>query len=61
MQRKQDGGVPVAETLADLSGPVQAIRDASTQARHHFTQADQVREPKRKSRLRLQRCRQFLW
>ena len=56
MQRKQDGGVPVAETLADLSGPVQAIRDASTQARHHFTQADQVREPKRKSRLRLQRC-----
>ena len=57
MQRKQDGGlVPVAETLADLTGPVQAIRDASTQARHHFTQADPVREPKRKERLRLQRC-----
>ena len=57
MQRKQDGGlVPVAETLADLPGPAQAIRDASTQARQGFTQYDPVREPKRKSRLRLQRC-----
>ena len=41
MQRKQ-GLVPVAEALADLPGPVKAIRDATPQARHHFTQADQV-------------------
>ena len=42
MQRKRGELVPVAEALADLPGPVQAIRDASPQARHHFTQADQV-------------------
>ena len=41
MQRK-DGLIPVAEALADLPGPVQALRDASPQARHHFTVADQV-------------------
>ena len=29
MQRKQGGLVPVAETLADLHGPVTATRDAS--------------------------------
>ena len=34
--------VPVAEALADLPGPVKAIREASPQALHHFTQADQV-------------------
>ena len=39
MQRKQRGWVPVADTLADLHGPVTATRDASPQARHHFTQA----------------------
>ena len=43
MQRK-DGLIPVAEALADLPGPVQALRDASPQARHHFTQADQVNQ-----------------
>ena len=42
MARKQDGLVPVAEALADLDGPVKAILEASPQARHHFTQADQV-------------------
>ena len=42
MERKQDGLVPIGEALADLSGPVAALRDASPQARHHFTQADQV-------------------
>ena len=40
MQRKRDGLVPVAEVLSDLGGAVQAIRDASPQALHHFTQAD---------------------
>ena len=42
MQRKHGELVSVAETLADLPGPVQAIHSASPQARHHFTQADQV-------------------
>ena len=44
MERKQDGLVPIGEALADLSGPVVAIRDATPQARHHFTQADQVNQ-----------------
>ena len=44
MQRKRNGLVPVGEVIADLPGPVQAIRDASPQARHHFTQADQVNQ-----------------
>ena len=34
--------IPVAEALAELDGPVPAIRDASPQARHHFTRFDQV-------------------
>ena len=42
MQRKRDGLTPVAEALADLDGPVKASRDATPQAVHHFTQADQV-------------------
>ena len=42
MQRQRDGLVPIGEALADLPGPVQAIREASPQALHHFTQADQV-------------------
>ncbi len=42
MQRKHGELVSVAETLADLPGPVQAIRAASPQARHSFTVADQV-------------------
>ena len=42
MQSKRDGLIPVAEVLSDLGGPVKAIREASPQARHHFTQADQV-------------------
>ena len=44
MQRKQGGSAPVAETLADLHGPVTATRDASPQARHHFTQPDQIHQ-----------------
>ena len=44
MQRQRDGLVPIAEAFSDLSGPVAALRDASPQARHHFTQADQVNQ-----------------
>ena len=44
MQRKRDGLIPVGEVLSDLPGPVQAIRDTSPQALHHFTQADQVNQ-----------------
>ena len=44
MQCQRDGLVPINETLADLSGPVQAYRDASPQSLHHFTQADQVNQ-----------------
>ena len=42
MQRQRGELVPVAEVLADLPGPMKAIRDATPQAVHHFTQADQV-------------------
>ena len=42
MQRQRGELVPVAEVIADLHGPIKAIRDTSPQARHHFTQADQV-------------------
>ena len=45
MQRQRDGElVPIAEAFSDLSGQVAALRDASPQARHHFTQADQVNQ-----------------
>ena len=36
MQRKRGSLVPIGEALADLPGPVAALRDASPQARHHF-------------------------
>ena len=44
MQRQRDGLVPIGDALSDLGGPVQAIREASPQALHHFTQADQVNQ-----------------
>ena len=44
MQRKRGEFVPVREALSDLVGPVKAIRKASPQALHHFTQADQVNQ-----------------
>ena len=44
MQRQQDGLVPIGDTLAHLDGPVKALREASPQALHHFTQADQVNQ-----------------
>ena len=36
MQSKE-GLLPAAEVLSGLDGPVQAIREASPQAVHHFT------------------------
>ena len=44
MERKQDSLIPIGEVFGGLDGPVKAIRDASPQARHHFTQADQVNQ-----------------
>ena len=44
MARKRDGLVPIGEVLADLPGPVKELRDASPQARHHFTRFDQVNQ-----------------
>ena len=42
MRHKGDGLVPIKEVLSGLGGPAKATRDASPQALHHFTQADQV-------------------
>ena len=44
MERNRDGLVPIAETLADLPGPVQAIRKTPPPARRGFTVADQVNQ-----------------
>ena len=44
MQRQRGSLVPVAEVVSGSNGPVKAIRDDSPQARHHFTQADQVNQ-----------------
>ena len=44
MKRKRGELVSVAEALADLPDPVKLVRGASPQARHHFTQADQVNQ-----------------
>ena len=44
MQRKRDGLVPISEALAYLPGPVQALREVSPQALHHYTRFDQVNQ-----------------
>ena len=44
MQRKCGELVPIGEVIADLPGPVQSLRDATPQARHSFTVADQVNQ-----------------
>ena len=44
MVYKRDGLVPIGDALADLDGPVKAIREAPPQARYHFTQVDQVNQ-----------------
>ena len=40
----ETGGGPIGEASSGLDGPVKALRDASPQARHHFTQTDQVNQ-----------------
>ena len=42
MQRQRGGLVPIGEAFGGLGGPVKVLRDASPQAVHHFTRADQV-------------------
>ena len=44
MQRQRDGLIPIGEVVSDLDGPVQAIREATPQALHHFTRFDQVNQ-----------------
>ena len=44
MERNRDGLVPIAEALADLGGPIQAIRETPPPARRGFTVADQVNQ-----------------
>ena len=44
MQSERDGLVPIGDALSGMGGPVKALREASPQARHHFTQADQVNQ-----------------
>ena len=44
MQRQRGELVPIGDALSDLDGPVKAIREASPQARHHFTRFDQVNQ-----------------
>ena len=44
MQRQRGELVPIGEVIADLPGPVKAIRDATPQAVHHFTRFDQVNQ-----------------
>ena len=41
MQRQHSELVPIGDALSGMGGPVEAIREASPQARHHFTRADQ--------------------
>ena len=44
MQRQRGELVPIGEVVGGLGGPVKAIREASPQARHHFTLSDQVNQ-----------------
>ena len=34
----------IGDAVDGMNGPVMAIREASSQARHHFTQADPVNQ-----------------
>ena len=44
MQRPRGELVPIGDALSGMGGPVKSIRDATPQALHHFTQADQVNQ-----------------
>ena len=43
-QRRRDGLIPIGEALADLPGPVQALRKTPPPAQRGFTVADQVNQ-----------------
>ena len=42
MERKRDSLIPIAEAFTGLGELVKELREATPQAQHHFTQADQV-------------------
>ena len=44
MQRQRGELVPIGDALSGMGGPVAAIREATPQALHHFTLADQVNQ-----------------
>ena len=44
MQRQRGELGPIGDALSGMGGPVKALHSASPQARHHFTQADQVNQ-----------------
>ena len=44
MQRQRGELVPIGDALSGMGGPVKSVRDATPQAVHHFTQADQVNQ-----------------
>ena len=44
MARKRNGLVPIGKAFAGRGGPMEALRESSPQARHHYTQADQVNQ-----------------
>ena len=44
MQRQRGELVPIGDALSGMDGPVKAIREATPQAVHHFTVADQVNQ-----------------
>ena len=44
MQRQRGELVPIGEALADLGGPIQALRETPPPARRGFTLADQVNQ-----------------
>ena len=44
MQRQRGELVPIGDALSGMGGPMKAIREATPQALHHFTLADQVHQ-----------------
>ena len=44
MQRQRGELIPIWEVVSGLDGPVKETREASPQARHHFTRVDQVNQ-----------------
>ena len=44
MRRKQDGWISIGEVVGSLGGPEENAPKLSPQARHHFTQAEQVEQ-----------------